>query len=139
MTFYKIGVFSKLVNLSVSTLRYYDNIGLLVPEIKDEITGYRYYSNNNFEELKLIKLLLNAGFSLEEIILFKNNNPNDFLDKKILNKEDEIKEVKKQYKILMSIKNVINENTLEDDNKLLKTEDINILRKRYGRKKCIYK
>lgn len=133
MTFYKIGVFSKLVNLSVSTLRYYDNIGLLVPEIKDEITGYRYYSNNNFEELKLIKLLLNAGFSLEEIILFKNNDPNNLLDK-----EAEIKEVKKQYTILTSIKNVINENTLENDNKLLKTEDINILRKRYGRK-CIYK
>ncbi len=138
MTFYKIGVFSKLVNLSVSTLRYYDSIGLLVPEIKDEITGYRYYSNNNFEELKLIKLLLNAGFSLEEIILFKNNDPNNILDKKILDKEAEIKEVKKQYKILMSIKKVINENTLENDNKLLKTEDINILRKRYGRK-CIYK
>ena len=138
MTFYKIGVFSKLVNLSVSTLRYYDSIGLLVPEIKDEITGYRYYSNNNFEELKLIKLLLNAGFSLEEIILFKNNDPNNLLDKKILDKEAEMKEVKKQYTILMSIKNVINENTLENDNKLLKIEDINILRKRYGRK-CIYK
>ena len=41
---YKIGELSKLCNISVKTLRYYDSEGLLVPDRIDKFTGYRYYS-----------------------------------------------------------------------------------------------
>ena len=40
---YKIGEISKLYNISNDILRYYEKIGLLVPDIKKE-NGYRYYS-----------------------------------------------------------------------------------------------
>ena len=40
----KIGEFSKLSRISIRMLRYYDEMGLLVPETIDPFTGYRYYS-----------------------------------------------------------------------------------------------
>ena len=39
---YKIGELSKLCNMSVKALRYYDSEGLLVPDRIDKFTGYRY-------------------------------------------------------------------------------------------------
>ena len=41
---YKIGELSKLSNLPIKTLRYYDSEGLLSPDYIDAFTGYRYYS-----------------------------------------------------------------------------------------------
>ena len=40
----KIGEFSKLSRVSIRMLRYYDEMGFLVPETIDPFTGYRYYS-----------------------------------------------------------------------------------------------
>ena len=37
----KIGEFSKLSRNSIRMLRYYDEMGLLVPETTDPFTGYR--------------------------------------------------------------------------------------------------
>lgn len=42
--FYQIGEVSKLCNISIKTLRYYDEIELLIPEKIDTYSGYRYYS-----------------------------------------------------------------------------------------------
>ena len=39
---YKISEFSKLVNVPVKTLRYYDEIGLFKPEEVDIFSNYRY-------------------------------------------------------------------------------------------------
>ena len=64
---YKIGDFSKLVDASVRTLRYYDEIDLLKPKEIDLFTGYRYYSKEQIEEFKVIKELQEANFSLDEI------------------------------------------------------------------------
>mgnify|MGYP000023241084 CR=1 FL=1 len=44
----KIGEFSKLTRISIRMLRHYDEIGLLVPENVDEFTGYRYYSEEQY-------------------------------------------------------------------------------------------
>ena len=41
---YKIGELSKLSNIPVKTLRFYDLEGLIRPDRVDEFTGYRYYS-----------------------------------------------------------------------------------------------
>lgn len=41
---YKIGEFSKLSKMTVKTLRFYADTGILVPEYTDEFTGYRFYS-----------------------------------------------------------------------------------------------
>src|SRR5215203_4037055 len=63
----KIGEFSKLVQVPVATLRYYDQVGLLKPIEVDRFTGYRYYSVGQLPRLHRILALKGLGFSLEQI------------------------------------------------------------------------
>src|SRR5258707_13879564 len=63
----KIGEFSKLVQVPVATLRYYDQVGLLKPVEVDRFTGYRYYSTSQLPRLHRILALKGLGFSLEQI------------------------------------------------------------------------
>jgi len=63
----KIGEFSKLVQVPVATLRYYDQVGLLKPIEIDRFTGYRYYSASQLPRLHRILALKGLGFSLEQI------------------------------------------------------------------------
>lgn len=64
---FKIGEFSKLVQVPVATLRYYDQVGLLKPVEVDRFTGYRYYSASQLPRLHRILALKGLGFSLEQI------------------------------------------------------------------------
>ena len=64
---YKIGEFSKLVNVPVKTLRYYYEINLFKPQEIDLFSGYRYYSEKQINDLEVILSLKEVGFSLEEI------------------------------------------------------------------------
>ena len=63
----KIGDFSKLSLVSIKTLRYYDEMGLLKPVHVDQFTGYRYYSVSQLPRLHRILALKDLGFSLEQI------------------------------------------------------------------------
>jgi DNA-binding transcriptional MerR regulator len=64
---FKIGDFSKLSQVSVKTLRYYDEIGLLRPSEIDRFTGYRYYSADQLHRLNRILALKDLGLTLEQI------------------------------------------------------------------------
>ena len=64
---YKIGELSKLCNISVKALRYYDAEGLLIPDEIDKFTGYRYYSAAKLADCYRIIALKELGFSLDEI------------------------------------------------------------------------
>ncbi len=63
----RIGDFSKLSRVSVKTLRYYDEVGLLKPLYVDRFTGYRSYEYHQLVRLNRILALKDLGFSLEEI------------------------------------------------------------------------
>ncbi|HZH60711.1 MAG TPA: MerR family transcriptional regulator [Metabacillus sp.] len=64
---FTIGEMAKLHNMTMKTLRYYDQIGLLEPIQIDVSNGYRYYSTEQFEQLNTIQYLKKLGFSLKEI------------------------------------------------------------------------
>jgi predicted transcriptional regulator YdeE/DNA-binding transcriptional MerR regulator len=64
---FKIGDFSKLAQVSVKTLRYYAQLGLLAPTWIDRFTSYRYYSLEQLPRLNRILALKDLGFSLEQI------------------------------------------------------------------------
>lgn len=66
-TTYKIGEFSRLGRVTVRTLRHYEQIGLLEPEVVDRWTGYRYYSAGQLQKLLTIVQLRDLGFTLSEI------------------------------------------------------------------------
>ena len=63
----KIGEFSRLMQVTVKTLRHYEQKGLLIPEEVDPWTGYRFYSIGQMLRLNSIRQLQRLGFSLEEI------------------------------------------------------------------------
>lgn len=64
---FKIGEFSQISQVTVQTLRHYDEIGLLKPTYVDHITGYRYYSLDMLPRLNRILALKDVGLSLNEI------------------------------------------------------------------------
>jgi MerR family transcriptional regulator, thiopeptide resistance regulator len=62
----KVGDLAKQTGVSVRTLHYYDEIGLLSPSHRTE-AGYRLYSEQDIIRLQQIVSLRQIGFSLEEI------------------------------------------------------------------------
>jgi DNA-binding transcriptional MerR regulator len=63
----KIGDFSRLSQVPISTLRYYDEVGLLRPAAIDEASGYRFYTLEQLPLLNRILALKWLGLSLEQI------------------------------------------------------------------------
>lgn len=71
---FKISEFSKLGQVSVKTLRYYDQIGLLKPAHTDPDTGYRYYTSNQLCSLNRIFAFKELGFTLQQITQLMNDD-----------------------------------------------------------------
>lgn len=70
---FKIGEFSRLCQLPVSALRYYDTVDLFKPKQIDQLTGYRYYSADQLPRLNRLLALKELGLSLDEIKLMLDN------------------------------------------------------------------
>ena len=66
-TLYKIGMFAAMNHMTVKTLRFYEEQGLLIPALIHPETGYRYYTLSQMAVLHQISALKQAGFTLEEI------------------------------------------------------------------------
>lgn len=71
---FKIGDFSRLSQVTIKTLRYYDEIELLKPARVDSFTGYRYYSAEQLPRLNRILALKDLGLSLEDIARLLNED-----------------------------------------------------------------
>jgi len=64
---YSIGEVARAKNITIKTLRYYHEIGLLIPEKINLANGYRYYSSNQMLILDVINIAKNTNASLETI------------------------------------------------------------------------
>lgn len=102
---YRIGEFSYLFELSIKTLRYYDEIDLFKPSYKDPFTGYRYYSENQKAELENILRLKDYGFTLEEIKQLKKELSEDDIISKIKQLASKQDELNMKIKKLEDLKN----------------------------------
>lgn len=74
---FSIGEFSTVSGIPVRTLRFYHEIGLLVPASVDLLTNYRSYDERNVELAKVIVALRGIEFSLEEITEILNQCRDD--------------------------------------------------------------
>lgn len=63
---YGIGTVARLAQVSVRTLRHYDDLGLLKPAHVDPLTGYRYYTAGQVLRLHRILVLRDLGVPLSE-------------------------------------------------------------------------
>ena len=90
-----IGEFSKICKVSTKTLRYYAEIGLILPNEINYENGYRYYSIEQLETMLFIKRLKVYNFSLEEIEIILQSE--EFKDEKLyLSLIEKRKEIDKQ-------------------------------------------
>jgi DNA-binding transcriptional MerR regulator len=107
---YSIGELSKITSLSIKSLRLYHEKEILVPAEVDQFTSYRYYSENDIEKAKSIKILKEYDFSLSEIkeMLDSCNDESEILDQ-LQTKLSEIKSKLERYnQISRSIESIIN-------------------------------
>lgn len=91
---------SKLTGVSVRTLQYYDNIGLLKPS-EYTVSGYRLYDEASLERLKQILLFKELEFPLKEIKMIIDA-PN-FDRNKALEQQIQLLTMKKEH-----LENIIN-------------------------------
>ena len=78
----QIKEFAEFMGVSVRTLHYYDEIGLLTPALVDKFTGYRYYDENSLLRMQEILFYRELDFSLkniEEILSSPNYDKNKAL------------------------------------------------------------
>lgn len=129
---YKIGDFSKFVDIPVRTLRFYDQYGVLKPSVIDEFTGYRYYNDENIIECELIKLLKSLDFTLEEITLYKNNLNSKIIEQKKKELEERMYLLRLKYKRL----EILQEGLVngKENKKLKETPEEKVLRRKYEKR-----
>ena len=63
----QIKEFAEITGVSVRTLHYYDEIGLLTPAFVDKATGYRFYDGNSLLRMQEILFYRELDFSLKSI------------------------------------------------------------------------
>jgi len=99
---YSIGKLAELSRVSLRTLRYYDEIGLLPPAERNA-KGHRFYSNEDVSKLHYILTLRNVGLPLESIQTAMNDKQ---LNSKIL-LEMRLKMIQTEQQKLMKMENSI--------------------------------
>lgn len=112
----KIGVFSRMMQLTVKTLRHYEQKGLLLPSEVDKWTGYRYYSIEQMQRLNTIRHLQRLGFTLDEI---KKLCEEDEQSPSIEQLKEKIEETEHQIKMLTERRNQLHQ--LVNTQKRIKT------------------
>ncbi len=81
---FSIGDVAKLFHLSVSSLRHYEDVGLITPEYISPDSGYRYYGARQFEVLNSIRYLRALDMPLTEIADFLANRDVERMEEKLL-------------------------------------------------------
>ncbi|MFX3635026.1 MAG: MerR family transcriptional regulator [Candidatus Pristimantibacillus sp.] len=90
----KINDVSKLTDLPISTLRFYERKNLIPDNfLKRDVNNYRIYSEEIIEFLEDVKALLSVGFSVEELGLLVNQQLNLSYEVKKTIVEQKIKEI----------------------------------------------
>jgi ubiquinone/menaquinone biosynthesis C-methylase UbiE len=121
--FYTAGEFAKKAGVTIRTIRFYDNKGLLKPSSVSE-AGYRLYTDEDFAKLQRILTLKYLGLSLEDIFMsMMNDRDSDYL-KKSLDVQMEIVKNKISHMLLIEksiheAKKMIEENDQFDWSKII--------------------
>ena len=86
----KIGEFSKLSHLSIKSLRYYDTVGLLKPEVIADDSRYRYYDSSQLIIAYKIKAYRQLGLSINQIKeILEGKEEKEVLNQKLADLERE--------------------------------------------------
>ena len=73
---FKIGEVTKILGVTRKAILGYEEMSLLTPAIKDEVSGYRYYSADNMTQIRSIRSLQDLGVPLKEIAAYYYDTEN---------------------------------------------------------------
>lgn len=134
---YSISQISKLAGVSSRTLRYYEEIGLLLPREKGD-NGYRYYDSRQVDRLQQIMFYRSFDMELDDIKNILNSddfNPVTALESHLVKLENQKAKINRLIdsvnKTIMSLKG---ETTMSDKEKFaaFKQNIVNENEKKYG-------
>ena len=101
-----IGKAAKLSNLTIKTVRYYANIGLIKPT-RNSLTGYREYNTEEVSKLKFIGNARKFDFSINEckelLSLYENKDRTSKEVKKIT--LEKVSQIDEKLKDLYNLRN----------------------------------
>ena len=86
-----IGKMAKANNVSIATLRLYDEMGLIKPSFIDPQTNYRYYDVNQTSRLDLIRYMRDMGMSIKDISLLLEKEDIDLIEEKLVERSIQIR------------------------------------------------
>lgn len=124
---FSIGEFSKITGLTVKTLRFYHEQGLLVPTCVDDQTGYRYYAETKINVARAIAYLRALDFPLAEIeVLLKDQREAELIEALQRHKRS----IELRIKNLRTVKQSLDELIQElQENQIMSTEKLEIQEK----------
>lgn len=64
---FQIGEVARIMGITRKAILVYEDMGLLTPAVKDEDSGYRYYSADNITQIRSIRSLQALGLTLKEV------------------------------------------------------------------------
>ncbi len=88
---FRIGDVARLFDLSVSSIRHYEVLGLVTPEYTDPDSGYRYYGPNQFERFNTIRYLRALDMPLSEIADFLQNRDVERIEEKLRKQQETLR------------------------------------------------
>ncbi|QQK08256.1 MerR family transcriptional regulator [Miniphocaeibacter halophilus] len=135
---YKISEFSKITNLTIKTLYYYDKEKILEPFSRDE-NGHRLYNEDNFKQAKLIKTLRYLDFSISEMkeVVANCQSQDDLFYYLLEKKKNILDDIKKKEGLIEYIDLYLNKEINEEEReehycfKLVEIEEKMVLSYRY--------
>lgn len=98
---FTIGEAAKLCGVSRKTLRFYEKLGLLIPDEINEENGYRYYNEDSLQLIPVIKYYKQMGFKLQEMEGIEGDEEYYYYENSFRSKLDELEcekqEIEKKY------------------------------------------
>jgi DNA-binding transcriptional MerR regulator/effector-binding domain-containing protein len=99
---YTIGDFSKITGLTVKTLRFYHEQGLLMPSAIDDKSGYRYYDRSKVETARVITHLKSLDLTIDEIGAILRDAKDDADLRDVMDRQKALLETKiKRYRTIL--------------------------------------
>lgn len=92
----RIGEVARLLNLSVGTLRHYEQMGLLEPAYIDPASGYRYYGTRQLSTLNTIANLRVLDLPLVQIREFVATRDMDLMQRQLTRQQELIEHKRRE-------------------------------------------
>ena len=137
---YTIGELAQTADVPISTVRYYEKVGIVKPDGRT-MGNYRYYGHDTLEKLRFIRAAQGTGFALEDIasLLELRESVDPCREVEVLI-EERLDEVERRLEHLQHLQRVLR-NALElcrageDDRRCQVIAKINVKSKRPRRKR----